>query len=86
MQEEQLRVALMEYLHKYCNDTDKLMMVTINFKMLREQAKATEDHAKKALAGIKRSHLGEVRCFEHTWFLLYVRQHSYFRLLYFLKL
>jgi len=66
----------MEYLHKHGKDTDKLMIVAINFKMLREQAKATEDHAKKALATIKRSHLGEFGAKTNALQALFVRKHA----------
>ncbi len=56
--EEQLRVALIDYLHKHGNDSDKLQMVALKFNMLRELAKTTEDRAKRDLAHIKSRHLG----------------------------
>lgn len=58
LQEEQLRVALMEFLRKHGNDNDKVQMVALNFNMFRELAKTTEERAKQELASIKPNHLG----------------------------
>lgn len=58
VQEEQLRVALIEYLRKHGSDNEKLQMVALNFGMPRELAKTMEDQAQRELARIKPKHLG----------------------------
>lgn len=57
--EEQLRVALIEYLRKHGSDNEKLQMVALNFGMPRELAKTMEDQAKRELTQIKPKHLSE---------------------------
>lgn len=61
-QEEQLRVALIDYLRKHGNDNDKLQMVALNYNMFRELAKTKEERAKQELASIKPKHLGTYKC------------------------
>ena len=57
-QEEQLQVALMDYLRKqHPDDHEKMQMVSLKFGMFRELAKTTEEQAKKDLHRIRSKHL-----------------------------
>lgn len=60
VQEEQLRVALMDYLKTHHpNDHEKMQMVALKFGMFYELAKSTQEQAKEDLRKIKSKHLGE---------------------------
>ena len=59
-QEEQLRVALMNYLQRYLpDDHEKMQMVALKFGMFRELAKTTEEQAHRDLHRIKPRHLSK---------------------------
>ena len=59
IQEEQLRIALLDYLRSHGNDPEKIQMVALKFGMFRELAKTKEDQAMSEVKSIKTRQLGE---------------------------
>ena len=69
VQEEQLRVALMDYLQTHHhNDHEKMQMVALKLGMFYELVNTRQEQAKRDLRRIKPKHLGTL--FTHLHFFL----------------
>ena len=63
VQEEQLRVALMDYLRNHHpKDHEKMQMVALKFGMFHDLAKTRDQQARRDLKKIKPKQLGTCTC------------------------